>query len=198
MTRSVWLFKTMLLCMALMGMGCQPKQSGPPPMTFAVENDRLGEVQRLDEAGVQFQAPRDWETLSVGQVDTVAHALDVEAGSLAMQPYRVFLDPTTQSVLSVARLELDSQGSFAEDMTTYGHILQERFAEDSLRQTLFVKDGITMAQFLVQPDGLVNFKLVMATDASHMLQFDYLVPRSIYPQEIKNIESSIGSIQHLP
>jgi hypothetical protein len=95
----------------------------------------------------------------------------------------------------VGRLRLDTSAvTFGEQMTRYGGTLARQFG-DSLRQAQFMKDDLYMAQFLAQPEGLVNFKLVFEAPADGLLQFDYVVPRRVYPQEVRSVESSIGSIR---
>ena len=179
--------------------GCQKSEDerGPQPMTFAVEADQLGEAVALEAQGVQFQPPTGWVPLGVGQVDSVEQALPLD-DSLAFRPLHVFLDEATGSVLSVATFKFDGGRSFEEQMRGYSAVLADRFAGDSLRQTQFLKDDLHIAQFLVQPEGLVNFKLVFEAEPDGLLQFDYVVPRAQYPREVKAIESSIGSIRRIP
>jgi len=191
-----WLWRAGVLLL-LTGIGCQKEAPQVPAMAFAVEAERLGETHQLEASGFQFQAPQRWQPLTIQQVDTVTQSLDLAGEAVVFHPQHVFLDSVNSSVLSVATFRL-AEAPFEEQMAAYGHLLAERFEADSVRQTLFVKDGITMAQFLVQPEGLVNFKLVFEAAPDHLVQFDYIVPHAEYHQEVKNIESSIGSIQRIP
>ena len=67
----------------------------------------------------------------------------------------------------------------------------------TVQQAEYIKDGIHVAQFLVQAKGYVTFTLFFTSSSDGVLQFDYIVPRASYPEQAKAIESSIGSIQVL-
>lgn len=187
-----------LLLSLLVLTGCREEEaSGPPSMEFTVDPALLGDKVVLPEQDVQFQPPVSWRAVEASNRESLEQALPV-SDSLAFRPLHIFLDETSGSVLSVAEFSFDEGLPFEEQMKRYGDVLAQRFAGDSLRQTLFLKEGLPVAQFLVQPAGLVNFKLVFEAPYEGLIQFDYVVPRAQYPREVRAIESSIGSIRRTP
>lgn len=66
----------------------------------------------------------------------------------------------------------------------------------SITKSQFVLNGLETFQFLLQNQNVVNFKLLVR-GRNTTLQVDYIVDRASYIQEIKKIESSIGSIEQL-
>lgn len=167
------------------------------PMQFNIDAASLGEPVSSPDLGIQFQPPIGWEPFPAAQVDSVGRALEWEETAVDLVPRYVFLHPTRGSVLSVALLQREDSVTFEEQMAKYGQVLARHVSGDSLRQGAFLKDDLHIQQFLLQPPGVVNFKLVLESETNDLLQFDYVVPRQYYPAEIKAIESSIGSIRRL-
>lgn len=187
-----------LVALVLLGLGCgqqdEEASSAIPRMSFDVDTTRLGAPVQAADYDVAFRPPAGWALLSSAELDSMSQAGAALSDTAALRPLYVFLDSTQGSVLSVGRLRLDTTATFGEQMQQYGASLQQQFG-DTLRQAQFMKDDLYMAQFLAQPEGLVNFKLVFEAPSDDVLQFDYVVPQSVYPQEVRSVESSIGSIR---
>lgn len=179
--------------------GCRDAEPpGPPPMQFDVDPQRLGPVVTLPSDSLAFQPPVGWKAVATPAVpDSLAAAAPAATGAErpGLEPLHVFMDENTGSVLSVARLRLPGPGEFDAQVRRYAADLNDRFAGDSLRQASFTNGDVHVVQFLVQPEGLVNFKLVLAGQADDLVQFDYVVPQTAYPSVVKALESSIGSIR---
>lgn len=184
--------------LVFLSVGCgqerQEASSDMPRMSFDVDTTRLGAPVQAAAYDIAFRPPAGWAPLSSAELDSMSHAGTALSDTAALRPLYVFLDATQGSVLSVGRLRLDTTATFGEQMKQYGASLNQQFG-DTLRQAQFMKDELYMAQFLAQPEGLVNFKLVFEAPSEGLLQFDYVVPQSVYPQEVRSVESSIGSIR---
>ena len=178
----------------LAGCGAEPR-SDVQPMQFDVDPSRLGAVVEAADHGIRFQAPTGWEPLAASAIDSIGRAVALAGDVFDLRPRYVFLDPSTGSLLSVATIRLPDSLTFDEQIAHYGALLADQFPSDTLRQGQYLKDGIHIAQFLVQSSGRVTFKLLFESPFGTLLQFDYLVPAAQYPGQIKAIESSIGSIQ---
>ena len=193
-----------LIVFCLYHFGCSggENESEVPIMEFSLAPDQLGQPVLLAEEGIRFQAPAGWTQLKAGEVGRLNHGTDdtIDAGpdSLLLRPMHIFMDDKTGSVLSVSYLRSEVDASFSEQMKRYGTTLAKRFPQDSVRQTQFMKDDLHMAQYLLQPQGLVNFKVVFEAKHGALLQFDYVVPAVQYPEEVRAVESSIASIVRTP
>jgi hypothetical protein len=173
------------------------QQSGVPVMHFTVTPSLLGPAVVADDLGIQFQPPVGWEPLSATAFDSLNQVLERPDDAVPLQPHYVFLDAATGSLCSVTTVHFVDKPAFDIVIDRYGQLLAAQFPEDALRRGLFDKDGIRIAQFLVQPEGRVVFKLLFEAAMGNVLQFDYIVPSAVYAAEVKTIESSIGSIQRL-
>ncbi len=166
-------------------------------MHFNIDPDELSAAVEAPELGIRFQPPSGWAPLSAADVDSVRRVVGLSHEAFELTPRYVFLDAATGSLLSVSTLRLDPPASFEAQVARYGALLAAQFPADSLRQGQYLKDGIHIAQFLLAPEGRVNFKLVFASPRTDWVQFDYIASQASYPGEIRAIESSIGSIQRI-
>lgn len=190
------------LCLYLLGCAGEEVESGVPSMEFTLDPEQLGPPVLLAAEGIRFRAPAGWKPLNAGEVDrldgTTTDTLGAGPDSLLLRPLHIFMDDEAGSVLSVSYLRFHKDAPFSEQIKRYGTTLAKRFSQDSVRQTQFMKNDLHMAQYLLQPQGLVNFKVVFEAKHGALLQFDYVVPAVHYPEEVRAVESSIGSIVRTP
>ena len=161
------------------------------PMQFNIDPGRVDAPVEAAALGIRFQPPAGWTLLSAAALDSINQALSGEA--LILQPQYVFSHPANGSELKVDTLGRISL--LGEQVARHGEALAGRHPGASIQQDQYLKDGIHVAQFLVQSGGYVTFTLFFASSKEGLIQFDYIVPQAAYPGQIKAIESSIGSIQ---
>lgn len=177
-----------------------PETSAEAEMRFDVDLARLGDTAEVSRYGVRFRPPAAWQALSAETMQAVQQAAAAAETEIRVEPLRAFADTVQGSFLSVSALHGFSDEAFDAQMAQYAEALQaevRRRGRDSLRQASFRRDRMRVMQFLLEPDGQVNFKLVLDTPLGGPLQFDYVVPRPQYPAAVRAIESSIGSIRQM-
>ena len=161
------------------------------PMAFTIDPSQVEAPVEAAALGIRFQPPAGWMPLAGAALDSINQVLSGEA--LGRQPQYVFSHPANGSVLRVATV--DGASTLSEQAVRHGEVLAARHPGAPIQQDQYLKDGIHVAQFLVQSGGDVTFTLFFASSTQRLLQFDYIVPQASYPGQIKAIESSIGSIQ---
>lgn len=67
----------------------------------------------------------------------------------------------------------------------------------SILKSNFILNGISVSQFLLQSNDLVNFRLISRENSPHQFQIDYILSRESYLLQVKKVESSIGSTRRL-
>ena len=180
------------------GIACGREQpDDTPELVFSVNEALLGEEVRLPAQEIRFRPPAGWAPLSEQDIDRVREAVDNENHAFTLDPLSAYVEADGGSLLSVARLEVAQRGTFRERMAAYGAFLEAQAGEDSLQQATFRRDAMPVAQFLHQQPDLVHFKLVVEGGGPDLVQFDFIVPRSRYPEHVRSIESVIGSIHQL-
>ena len=75
--------------------------------------------------------------------------------------------------------------------------LTELFAGDiqgSVTEGSYLHNGFNIRQLIHVQDDQVTIKLICISDDEHNFMLDYIVPAQFYEQNIRAIESSIGTI----
>ncbi len=165
------------------------------PMEFSVDPSRLGAPVEAIDLGIVFRPPAGWMPLLATDLDSIGRA--IAGNALDLRPHYVFAHPSNGSLLNVATVGQADSLTLGEQVARYRDVLAAQDAGATVQQAEYLKDGIHVAQFLVQAKGYVTFTLFFASSRDGVLQFDYIVPRASYPEQAKAIESSIGSIQVL-
>jgi len=170
----------------------------PDEMEFNIDPELLGSTVHLDEKGISFQPPREWTQLSDEIFDEAVRQLkqfQTDHEYFSIHPVNIFLHPRHGSTLIISEISADESFSDPSEMIERFHKkLEDRFEDQNVRETVFLKDGIYFHQYLIQSQDKVNFKLLFYNAAADLFQVDYVVPRSVYLSESRAIESSIGSI----
>jgi hypothetical protein len=177
--------------------------AGYQAMEFSIDEALLGRSRAFDEFGVIVRAPAGWEALAEEEVARVSAALRTAAkpgeGSEEMAaPLAVYMNMPEQSALIVSSVPL---GTGDAEVEAYREALREQFGE--VQEGRFRVNGLEVQQYLVQPEGMVNFKLLVsaenaaAGDFGRRLQLDYVVPQAAWPSQVRAVESSIGSLRRV-
>ena len=94
----------------------------------------------------------------------------------------------------VSRLE---GGAVPPDETlleTLENAYRTQYPKATVQRTIFMKDAFTMHQLMVGTSDSVLIKPVCNAPENPVFEVNYVVPRDVYEEELRAIESSIGSI----
>ncbi|MBC8415915.1 MAG: hypothetical protein H8E11_05750 [Candidatus Cloacimonetes bacterium] len=75
--------------------------------------------------------------------------------------------------------------------------MTELFAGDiqgSVTEGSYLHNRFNIRQFIHVQDDQVTIKLICISDDEHIFMLDYILPSQFYEQNIRAIESSIGTI----
>ena len=112
------------------------------------------------------------------------------------EPLYVFTSDSTGSILSVGIIKaLRTDTTKTAQLKRIKELFSNKYSPESIKTAEYLKDGIHITQFLIQEKQLITFKLLFETKDKKLIEFDYLMPSGTYIDEIKAVESSIGSIK---
>ena len=182
--------------------GCGAKKENQPKageMKFNVDTSKLGAFVVDSLYNLSFNPPLGWNEVGKKQIDEAGKAISKAlAGTsrITVKPVFIFVNDTSGSVLNVAEIRLDSvKSDLDSQVAEYEKIMFSGKDSLKIKKAFYMKDGIKIAQFLIQKNGFVNFRLLFENGKGNLLQFDYLSKIEDYSNEVKAIESSIGSIK---
>ena len=193
-------FLYLLLCGIIIGnlVGCDPPNSQRhthETLVFNVDRTLLEPAITDATLKMEISAPKGWKAIDdamLGQViDTLSKQL---AQGLQTVPRHVFVNESSRAMCVVSRLE---GGAVPPDETlleTLENAYRTQYPKATVQRTIFMKDAFTMHQLMVGTSDSVLIKLVCNAPENPVFEVNYVVPRDVYEEELRAIESSIGSI----
>lgn len=167
---------------------------------FNIDSSKLGKIVLSSELKIKFSPPKEWENISEEsfvQIKKSMKSVYNDVSDYTIEPKYLFTNETNKSMLIISLIRFSKNDSpFQEKIKIYQNALEHNFNQHELEKTEYLKDNILIRQYLIQKQNQVNFKLLLANSDSDILQFDYSSIKEFYPDEVRGIESSIGSIKH--
>lgn len=194
----VWLFLVIM-----MSTSCVQQKSDSPEkpqeLLFEIDSLRVGAFYADPIAGFQFQAPKHWQPVADQLMEKLAAQVTqpIQSQEIDFRPLTFFLNHENGSALSISRIISQTDTTWPQLRSQYIDLVKTNFQATEFKSGEFMKDEIQFTQFLIQTDKTVNFKLVFENRPGQIIQLDYIVPKNYYPNEVKAIESSIGSIKRI-
>lgn len=161
------------------------QESDNANMQFRIDSSKLAGVVRLPEHDLQYCPPAGWTSAEAG---TFQERLDQSYTGQISEVLQVYRDSASTAFLVVSCLP-----------DTERHLDSLAQAEQIWRDTRkghFEHQGLSFTQYLLQSPQWISFRLFTGEDEPDV-RFDYFVSRDIYQNEVRKIESSIGSIGNL-
>lgn len=168
-------------------------------LSFAVNDSLLGPAFTDSTLGFTFHPPVSWEHISDTIMAEAQHRLaDVilSGDSIQIVPRRFFIDLQNGSACCLSQVRGLASGN--DGLILYKSQLKTKFSGASINEGAFRIGGLYIFQYIITDPQRVILKLLCGGPQTQTFQVDYILPRSIYLQHIKAIESSIGSFQILP
>jgi hypothetical protein len=171
-------------------------------LSFVVLDSLLGPSFTDTAIAFSFHPPKGWEKVPDSTMKKARHTIVEMVGqdsSISVTPVSFFVDPHGGSVCCLSQLTVLKGGArIFEKLNEYGTRILKKFPASKIDEGSYRVNDVNVFQYLITDDERVMFKLLCCSPQGRMFQLDYIVPRSMYAQQIKAIESSIGSFQILP
>jgi len=170
---------------------CQsdPGRQSLSQMEFTVDSSRLAPLIKDRSSGLQYCPPAGWVRALPASFRS---CIDTSYYGSLPQTVNVFKDSASTAflVVSVYPGETGNVG----DLNQYR--LNQQSPWQDARKARFEHHQMLFGQLLLQSPRWVSFRLFIQRE-NRPVRFDYFVSRSVYQNEVRKIESSIGSINTL-
>lgn len=164
------------------------EQQSKNEIEFNVDQALLGEQYVDSLSGFYFSVPKNWKS-----VLAISNASDSIAVSKSIR--KIFIDSAANASLIITSMKgVDIEQAY-KIFNSPDSTFNSARVWTSISKAEFLLGGITVHQYLIQNQEIVNFKLILVRGVKDIIQLDYLTQRDLYANQIKNIESSIGSIK---
>jgi hypothetical protein len=157
-----------------------------------VEEKLLAEEFRDTSSGVRLRVPVGWYPVQYLTNDSLKRKFtSILIHDTLVQA--IYVDTVNQASLICTRVNAqleELKRAFTNPDSAYNSNKQW----NSVLKSNFMLNGISVNQFLLQNNELVNFRLVCIDGLKNKFQIDYIMSRNAYLIQIKKVESSIGTI----
>ena len=195
--------KCILFCVCLITIFCvagcknQNSNSGSfKQMTFNIDSTQIGEQLALTEYKLKLNPPVNMEKSEefFKRLSANIEQTDKTENIFAAKPIAVLADKKL-NILVISCIELYQKNPSEDGVKTVSEMIKKQFKSNNVKAAEFYKGDIKITQFLIQDSVNVIFKLLLTNPAKQIIQLDYVMPQVTYQNEIKAIESSIGTIK---
>jgi len=167
-------------------------------LTFNIDSSQIGSEVVLKDYAISFNPPANF-VHSDEMLDklnkNISNNINKQNG-YNTSPLDAFIDKSL-NVLVVSGISAPSADTANFSLQQVSGTIKDQFKTSNMKFAAFKKDDIIIHQFLIQDSINVVFKLLFCNAANRVIQFDYIIPGNNYKNEIKAIESSIGSIKKI-
>lgn len=108
----------------------------------------------------------------------------------------VFTDSAKENSLSISKIILPVDLS-SNNIDSYSEAMGNTYLFKNASKAKYLKDGMIFSQFITNHNNFVIIKIIFQPKENNLIQFDYIFNEENYKQEVRSIESSIGSIKIL-
>lgn len=170
-------------------LSCAPKESadGEDTIFFAVDEALLGEKYVDSVDGFSVGIP---EGLHASDMATLLGDKQLTDSVLAF-----FMDSAKTATYAVRVLPFDSL-EVARILEKPDSTLNPQKIWASVAANTFVWNKLLIHQVMSQNSDVVNFRLLLKP-AERYIEINFTIQRSVYPQYLKKIESSFGSLHKI-
>lgn len=172
---------------------CSRPSQSPTPYTaleFRVDSTRQGE--RIDIDSLTLRAPLNWMKADSGMIAQVRAAAAQDSSRFRSKVLAVYLDSTNGSFLVTSKHPASEARVFRDWGLAFVQNFTAAHPSWTVREDWILVNEIQTLQIFAADSIRVFFSFLI--DRQPPLQLDYIVPSVAWEQQMRSVESSIGSL----
>ena len=188
-----------VLFIVIMIMGCAKEHATTKfaEVIFNVDQSLLAEEYICSDVGISFHPPKNWEQISSELLISVKENLiaSKDTSNISIVPLNVFMNMEKSFTCFLSTFDNDL---LARD-TCENYINEFRMKNQELQynEGSFAHNDLDFHQFIFTKDDFITINLFILFKDQKVIMIDYIMPSKYYEEELKVIESSIGTIKKI-
>ena len=176
--------------------GCKSSKTEDeyPSLEFQIDSALLEPKIQDKELGIEISSPAGWKksdsTFSNSGTLKELRAIDMLVGN----PLHIFQHNQTNSLCILSKFAANSVENTETLILKVKSGLEQKFPSAKISTATFLKDTILVHQIMLLSPEYVILKLVCELDKLKSFEVVYILPKHAYADQLRAIESSIGSI----
>ena len=184
-----------IIVLLLSTISCSPDNKindGFTEVVFNVDSNLLSKTPVTIENIFQITYPSDFNKIDDINFQKIKTVIESDTASFfRLSPLTVY--KSSSGSTSILSKIISEENVFNKIDTTYYNLLANNFEIKKVNQGKIIINGIKTIQYIITTQEIVLIKLIFILKGFYY-QLDYIIPLSIYKENLRSIESSIGSI----
>ncbi len=162
---------------------------------FEVDATLLDEVYHFKGLSLSFQPPKGWTDITEYVVKRVDNGFEYDKESPSPTILKVFSSEDIEAICSLIDYTSIVDQHYSDD--NLNTLLEDlSVGKNVLRTGTYTYHGFIFRQLTIRDEGIVNIKLLInRNDREQYFIINYHIDNKAYQDNLKAIESSIGSIK---
>lgn len=186
------------LCFFLLIFICCEKNKSPDQpehLAFNVDSLLIGTTFVNKDLGITFNPPVNWEPVNtdvIKQLKSNSKNVISDSSNIELNPVQVFVN---KELLCYCFLStFNSQENPDEIRNKYISNFKGKYLSKDIKEAKFAYRKFKFNQIFLFNDNMVYLKLIIRNESTNIFMIDYAIPDRFYENQLKAIESSIGSL----
>ena len=161
-------------------------------VVFNVDENLLADTPVMIDNNFRIKYPLDFNEIDGINFQTIKTTIDSDTKSF-FQMSLLVANNSLKGSSSILSKILSEKNVFNELDSNYYNLLVDNFGTKNVNKGKIKINGIKTIQYIITTPEFVLIKLIFYLKGFYY-QLDYIIPFSIYEENLRSIESSIGSI----
>ncbi|MBT3168989.1 MAG: hypothetical protein HN952_04565 [Candidatus Cloacimonetes bacterium] len=182
---------TLFFVLMLNVLACANSKESAESVIFNVDSLLIDEVFIDNEINVSFHPPINWTKLPKEQFQIIAEKIStLDSLEIEVILKQIFVSKEEQNVCVISNIVKDDVLIIAQ----YVDLLRNQ--HEILQELDFAYNGFLFKQISINNDEKIMLKFLIYND-NKIFMIDYLLKTNLYPNQVRAIESSIGSLSKI-
>lgn len=167
-----------------------------PTLEFNIQNNLIEKETIINNLEISISSPINWlltNQENINEVKLIFEEMFSFENNFKYLLENIFIDDDNSSMLALGKVFINDTLSFIEFNNLYVKELKKN--NNEINSSIFYKENILVSQLLINSENKINFRLFFENRKNEIIQVDYITSVKNYANEVKSIESSIGSIK---
>ena len=184
-----------LLIISLFGCAKEQATTQYAEVAFTVDYTLLSQEYISSETSISFNPPKNWKQVSSQLMISIKENTQTmrDSSNIIIEPVNVFLDNERSFTCFLSIID----NELSDDSIINKYIAEFKLKNQDLKinEGLFAHNDLNFHQLSFSKDDIVTIKLIAENSLNKTFMIDYILPLKFYEEELRSIESSIGTIK---
>ncbi|HHE39289.1 MAG TPA: hypothetical protein ENL20_12055 [Candidatus Cloacimonetes bacterium] len=189
--------RTVVIILSILALtNCSNKKQGndKDQIIFHVDSLLLDSTYTNSKLEIDFKPPKNWKVISDELMESIKANTETISDSINIDLQKVFMNKDISGFCFISTFEENYHSrNFVKD---YILEIKKKNSEKSIKEGNFLYNDFKIMQLSIFDQDNINLKLIIQSQKQKTFLIDYIIPMKFYEDNLRAIESSIGSLSN--